>query len=111
MDIPATAPSSPDDLARMPRLADPAPGERMKVRLSPSDSPRSDIGYVLETSPDLQPGNWTEVLRYMPGQLCGSGSLDVVAEDGGGVLIVFPETLGADPGFFARLRFEQLDMP
>jgi len=108
MDIPAVAPTGPDDLARLPRLVDPAPGKRMVVGLAAADSPIPDLAYIMETSPDLRPGNWTEVLRHMPGQLCSSGSVDVMMDDSGdSSLLVFPESIGDSPRHFIRMRVEE----
>jgi hypothetical protein len=108
MNIPAVDPSGPADFARMPRLVDAAPGERVSVAMNPGDSKLPDVAYILETSPDLEPGNWDEVFHYMPGQPCGSGSADVFIDmSTGAAQIVLPETCGAHSRFFIRLRIEQ----
>jgi hypothetical protein len=108
MDIPAVAPTGPNDFARLPRLVDPVLGKQMIVGLQPAEISLPDIAYIVETSPDLEPGNWTEVLRYMPGQICATGSVDVVTVDSdGSTLLVFPESIGDNQRHFTRLRVEE----
>lgn len=106
---PAVDPSDAESFAALPQLIQPAPGRPMILRMRPADSPLGDIAYIIETSTALLPGTWTEVLRHLPGQACGSGSIDIMMSAASNdVFLIFPESIGEHERFFARLRIEQL---
>jgi len=104
LDIPAVAPATAEDLAALPLLVQPAP---MIVRIRVPERGLPDLAYIVETSETLEPGAWTEVLCYLPGQLCGTGSLQVrMSSASTYVSLVFPENIGDRHRYFTRLRVE-----
>ncbi len=106
--IPAVAPTDAEDFATLPRLVQPGPGRPMIVRIRPANSPLGDIAYIAETSTTLEPGAWTEVLRHLPGQPCGTGSVELMMSGSSDyVFLIFPESIGDRDRYFTRLRIEQ----
>ncbi len=108
LDIPAVAPPDADDFARLLRVGIPGPDWPMIVGLRPMPIPVGDIAYIIETSPTMEPGSWTEALRRLPGQSGGTGRIDVsIPVSGEEMLLMFPETIGCCNRYFTRLRVEQ----
>jgi len=108
LDIPAVASPAPEDFPKLPRMFYHRPGKPMTVVLRPAPEPLGDISYVVEVSATMQPGTWTEVLRHLPGQACGSGIVELVTSNfAPDLFFVLPETLGERTHYFTRLRVEQ----
>jgi len=106
--MPAVGPSS-EDFDALPRLVRPTPGRPLLVGFGTAAARLPDIAYIGETSTTLAPGSWTEVVRNVPGQFYGTGSIQILVSPppDNSAFLLFPETIGEHERFFTRLRIEQ----
>jgi len=105
--IPAVAPSTPEDLARLPQIQPGASGDPMAIRLRPVTPLRPDLVWIAESSATLKPNSWTETMALFPGEWCAAGAVQTRwSHSRENLFIVFPEPLGSHPRQFVRLRME-----
>jgi hypothetical protein len=103
--IPAVAPSTPEDFARLPQIQPGASGDPMSIRLRPATPPRPDLVWTAESSATLKPNSWTETMALSPGEWCADGAVQTRwSHSRENLFIVFPEPLGTHPRQFVRLR-------
>lgn len=108
LDMRPVLPARSWDFQALPRIAGGSPGTPLRIHLRPSHNMPADISYVVEASETMAPGTWTELLRHRPGQLCGTGDVQIIAfnDCGTEMTLVLPGKFGDHAAYFVRLRAE-----